>query len=300
MAALATAGQFATVCQGTPWVNATICSWVAARAADKSPKRPDSELFRAYFTKEHWKKVYGHVLSDADSSGNYEVQVGGYRHHCILDTDETKFTSKGAFSMWVQEQPETREVTVNSGATQQWVVLEEATLAQTLMDLAHSGAGIEGTALAKNAMQLIAKYEPYAERKGELPTLPAPPTDAGAPAPTASEKPTTAPQPPSNQVPSPAAQVQPASAGAARPATPPTPTAAVASPGPARIKQCCNGIRTQAKNVGASPEANIMLGIAVQCDIVAVQAGGDPGPGLAQVRRMLQGHPVPPACAGSP
>jgi hypothetical protein len=80
----------------------------------------------------------------------------------------------------VQEQPETREVTVNSGPTQQWVVLEEATLAKMLMDLAHTGGGIEGTALAKNAMALIAKYRPYSERKGELPTVRGAPSSATA------------------------------------------------------------------------------------------------------------------------
>jgi hypothetical protein len=172
MTAAAEAGNYPDVCKGTPWVNGAICNWAAARASGKSVGRPDGEIFRAYFGKEHWKHIYGQIIADADSNGDYEVSVGGYRHHCILDTDDTKFTTKGAFDLWVQEQPETREVTVNSGATEQWVVLEEATLAKMLMDLAHSGGGIEATALAKNAMGLIATYQTYAERKGEPPALP--------------------------------------------------------------------------------------------------------------------------------
>jgi hypothetical protein len=164
MAEAAEAGRYAEVCKGTPWFNSAICNWAATKAAGKAVDRPNGELFRAYFGKEHWKHIYGSIVSDADSDGNYEVSVGGYRHHCVLDTIDTKFNSKGAFNLWVQEQPEPREVTLNSGATEQWVVLEEAELAKTLMDLAHAG-GVEATAMAKNAMTLIAGYEPYLERK---------------------------------------------------------------------------------------------------------------------------------------
>jgi len=182
MAVAAEDGHYTEVCKGTPWVNATLCNWAAAKADGKGVERPDGEIFRAYFAKEHWKHVYGTIIDDAGNEGDYEVSVGGYRHHCILDTDETKFSTKGAFNMWVQEQPTTREVTVNSGATQQWVVLEEATLAKILMDLAHSGGGIEATALAKNAMGLFATYVPYAEKKGDPPALPseAPAAASGA------------------------------------------------------------------------------------------------------------------------
>lgn len=195
MTAAAEAGNYADVCKGAPWVNGAICNWAAARASGQVVGRPDGELFRAYFGKEHWKHVYGQIVGDADTNGDYEVSVGGYRQHCILDTDETKFSSRGGFNMWVQEQPETREVTVNSGATQQWIVLEEVTLAKMLMDLAHSGGGIEGTALAKNAMGLIATYHPYAERKGELPALPSatPPQSSATPSLSAAAMVTAAP-----------------------------------------------------------------------------------------------------------
>jgi hypothetical protein len=190
MADAAQAGRFTEVCKGTPWVNATICNWAAARAAGNAVERPNGELFRAYFGKEHWKHAYGRIVSDADKDGDYEVSVGGYNHHCILDTIDTKYDTKGAFNLWVQEQPEPREVTLNSGNTQEWVVLEEAELAKTLMDLAHAG-GVEATAMAKNAMTLIASYEPYTERKGDLPTLPDAPTAPAVAAASAAPSPRT-------------------------------------------------------------------------------------------------------------
>ncbi len=92
------------------------------------------------------------------------------------ETIDTNFETTGAFNMWVQEQPETREVTTNSGGAEQWVVLEEAVLAKDLMDLAHSGSGLEATALARNAIGVIAEYVSYAERKGQPPPVPSPPS----------------------------------------------------------------------------------------------------------------------------
>src|SRR5579863_1620110 len=35
MAEAAEAGHYADVCKGTPWVNATVCGWAAARAAGR-------------------------------------------------------------------------------------------------------------------------------------------------------------------------------------------------------------------------------------------------------------------------
>lgn len=173
LAELAEQGKYSEICKGAPWVNQIICNWTAARASGKGVERPDGERFRAYFGKEHWKHVYGTVVSDPAESGDYiEVSVGGYRNHCVLSTIDTKFSSRGRFDMWVQEQPETHEVTLNSGATANWVELEEAPLAKTLMGLAKSGGGIESTAMAKDAMKMIARYEPYAERKGEIPPVP--------------------------------------------------------------------------------------------------------------------------------
>ena len=133
MATAANDGDYAAVCKGTPWVQPTLCLWVAARAAGKPVERPDGGIFRAYFGKEHWSHAYGRIVGKAGENGDYEVSVGGYRHHCVLDVIDTNFENEGTFNLWVQEQPTTREVTLNSGDTEQWVVLEEAVLAKDLI-----------------------------------------------------------------------------------------------------------------------------------------------------------------------
>ena len=300
MAKAAEDGQYATVCTGTPWVNATVCNWVAARASGKPVNHPDGELFHGYFVREHWKHVYGRILSDADSDGAYEVSVGGYTHHCMLDTDETKYSSKGAFNLWVQEQPEPREVTVNSGATQQWVVLEEATLAKMLLDLAKSNSGVEGTAMAKNAIALIAKYQSYAERKGELPTLPGMVTDAG-PRPPASA----APSPPARAIPSaapPSNTVSPhpsSLGGQPVPGSPPVSPVLPANDGAGvRVRQCCHAIRKQAKGLGSTPDGAALMNVAARCDMAVSQTASGQAPNFTPVRQMLRGRLLPAACAG--
>lgn len=165
--------KYSEVCKGTPWFNQAVCNWAAARASGKAVERPDGELFRAFFNKEHWKHVNGTIISDPTESGDYiEVSVGGYRNHCVLSPVDTKFSSRGRFDMWVQEQPKTHEVALNSGATANWVVLEESPLAKQLMGIAKSGVGIESTAMAKDAMKMIAEYETYSERNGETPSVP--------------------------------------------------------------------------------------------------------------------------------
>lgn len=165
-------GRYDEVCHGAPWFPPIICQWVAARAQGKAVDRPDSDVFRNLFGREHWKHAYGTIIDEAGDQGDYEVAVGGYRVHCLLDTADTKFTTKGRFNMWVQEQPETREVTLNSGKTANWVVLSEAPLAKALMDLAHSYTNLETTAIAKDAMKLIAEYDSYAVLKGSIPAVP--------------------------------------------------------------------------------------------------------------------------------
>ncbi len=91
-----------------------------------------------------------------------------------------------------------------------------------------------------------------------------------------------------------AGDAAPEPSGPARPRTPSTPS----NPNVARIKQCCNAIRHEAKNLGAAPEATMMIGIAAQCDLVALQIGGGSAPEFGQVRQMLKGHTVPAACSG--
>jgi hypothetical protein len=264
MADAAEAGRYGDVCKGTPWFNQTICNWVAGRAAEKAVDRPSREL-NAIFPREHWKHASGHIVGDADSDGNYEVSVGGYRHHCILDTIDTKFNSKGRFDLWVQEQPVTREVTLNSGATEQWVVLEEAELAKTLMDLGHSGGGIEATAMAKNAMKLIAEYMPYTERKGELPTLP----DAPVPTAMAAATPSA-----SGGVPSLNVDALP-KAGAPGAAVPPTKPSV---PGPTVTPTCpagstCNGTSCAGNVTSCATGMHFVVGQGCVADVVALAAG---------------------------
>ena len=68
-----------------------------------------------------------------------------------------------------------------------------------------------------------------------------------------------------------------------------------------RAKQCCTALRTQAKALGNSPEAQQLLSIAAMCDGVAVQIGptsGGQAPELAPLRQILQGKSVPPLCQG--
>jgi hypothetical protein len=199
--------KYAEVCRGAPWFQPTICSWVAARAAGKGSERPDGELFRAYFGKEHWKHVYGTVIGDPKEGYGIEVSVSGYKNHCLLTTTDTKFTSRGRFDLWVQEQVKLEEVTLNSGNVAHWVGLVEMPLARMLMSLAKSGGGIEATATAKDIMAQIASYETYAEQKEELPPVPgaAPPVPASAPSVTAA--PAAAPQ---AEATLPAAKVPPA------------------------------------------------------------------------------------------
>jgi hypothetical protein len=66
----------------------------------------------------------------------------------------------------------------------------------------------------------------------------------------------------------------------------------------ARIRLCCNAIRGEAKKLGAAPEAMVMMGIAAQCDVLAVQASSGSAPEFGQVRQLLKGRTIPNACAG--
>ncbi|WP_394822363.1 hypothetical protein [Pendulispora albinea] len=67
----------------------------------------------------------------------------------------------------------------------------------------------------------------------------------------------------------------------------------------ARVKQCCNAMRAQAKAMGNSPE---LLAFAAQCDAVAAQVGPSKGaqaPELEGLRQLLKGKAVlPPICSG--
>jgi hypothetical protein len=66
----------------------------------------------------------------------------------------------------------------------------------------------------------------------------------------------------------------------------------------ARIRQCCSAMRKQAANMGASPEANIVIGLAAQCDMLAAQAAGGTAPEFGAFRQMISGRTLPAACSG--
>jgi len=67
----------------------------------------------------------------------------------------------------------------------------------------------------------------------------------------------------------------------------------------ARLKQCCGQLRTQAKALGASPEAGMLMGAAAQCDALASQAGpSGTAPELGVIKQLLAGRNIPPVCAG--
>ncbi|MBX3189847.1 MAG: acyltransferase [Labilithrix sp.] len=67
----------------------------------------------------------------------------------------------------------------------------------------------------------------------------------------------------------------------------------------ARLRQCCGQLRIQAKAMGASPEAGMLLGAAAQCDTLAAQAGpSGTAPELGVLKNLLAGRNIPPVCAG--
>jgi hypothetical protein len=64
-----------------------------------------------------------------------------------------------------------------------------------------------------------------------------------------------------------------------------------------KIKECCNAMRAQAKQMGNSPEATQITAIAAQCDAVAVQVGPQGNaPEFAQLRAILKSLKLPAAC----
>jgi len=66
-----------------------------------------------------------------------------------------------------------------------------------------------------------------------------------------------------------------------------------------RLKQCCAALKSQAKALGASPEAGMIMGVAAQCDTLAAQAGpSGNAPELGVLRGMMAGKTVPPVCQG--
>ena len=64
-----------------------------------------------------------------------------------------------------------------------------------------------------------------------------------------------------------------------------------------KIKECCNAMRAQAKQMGSSPEAFQVNAFAAQCDVFATQVGPQgTAPELAQLRQLLRSIKLPTAC----
>jgi hypothetical protein len=69
------------------------------------------------------------------------------------------------------------------------------------------------------------------------------------------------------------------------------------NPNQARIQACCNAMRSQAKTLGASPEAFQLNAVAAQCDVFAKQVGpAGNAPELNQLRQVLRSVKLPGAC----
>ncbi|AKU97502.1 hypothetical protein AKJ09_04166 [Labilithrix luteola] len=63
------------------------------------------------------------------------------------------------------------------------------------------------------------------------------------------------------------------------------------------LAACCNALATQAKSLGASPEAGVLLSAAAQCSALA-KSGSANSPELAALKGLLAGRNVPAVCKG--
>jgi hypothetical protein len=108
------------------------------------------------------------------------------------------------------------------------------------------------------------------------------------------------PPPPTDTTPTVLTPLTDDDAGAdAAEAGPKKPTGPGVNPNVARLRQCCSALKAQAKALGASPEAGLILGAAAQCDGLASQAGASgTAPELNVIKGLLGGKNVPPVCAG--
>jgi hypothetical protein len=71
------------------------------------------------------------------------------------------------------------------------------------------------------------------------------------------------------------------------------------SPNVARIRQCCGQIQQQAKSLGASPEAGMLLALAGQCNVAANALQTNPNaPEVAMFKQAMAGRNLPPVCQG--
>jgi hypothetical protein len=69
------------------------------------------------------------------------------------------------------------------------------------------------------------------------------------------------------------------------------------NPNQVKIKECCNAMRAQAKQMSGSPEAFQINALAAQCDMFVTQVGpGGNAPELNQLRQILKSVKLPSAC----
>jgi hypothetical protein len=67
----------------------------------------------------------------------------------------------------------------------------------------------------------------------------------------------------------------------------------------ARLQQCCAALGAEARRMGASPEAGLLLAAAAQCSALVASAGpSGNAPELGALRGALAGRSVPAVCAG--
>jgi|HubBroStandDraft_2_1064218.scaffolds.fasta_scaffold637679_1 hypothetical protein len=77
-----------------------------------------------------------------------------------------------------------------------------------------------------------------------------------------------------------------------------TGTGTASNPNQIKIAACCNAMRAQAKQMGASPEAFQLNAVASQCDMFAKQVGPTGNaPELNQARAVLRSLKLPAACS---
>lgn len=71
------------------------------------------------------------------------------------------------------------------------------------------------------------------------------------------------------------------------------------NPNVARLKQCCNQLKSEAKRLGSAPEAGMLAAAAAQCSTMAAQVGPKgTAPEMGVLRGLLKGRTVPPVCRG--
>jgi hypothetical protein len=75
-------------------------------------------------------------------------------------------------------------------------------------------------------------------------------------------------------------------------------TGPAVNPNQQKIQACCNAMRSQAKQLGNSPEAFQITAFAGQCDVFAKQVGpAGNAPEFNQLRQMLRSVKLPAACS---